>query len=125
MRQAIILIIALAAVGCVADDGDDLGEEESAASEEGESTAAPTHNPLYCPGGSGGREQPRRKHCEPSIPDTVCLECCYFNYDVVDGWRCRKYKRGSDNWNNCWGKAINDLADCQVHTCNRHGRPTR
>jgi hypothetical protein len=125
MRQATILIMVLAAVGCVADDDDENALSES---EEAESKAAPTHDPTgqNCPGGSGGgRGQPQRKHCEPSTPDTICLECCYFNYDIVDGWQCRKYKRGSNNYNNCWAKAILDLADCQVETCDRRGRPPR
>ena len=85
------------------------------------------------PGGAGGHgiggpkpdggpgPQPARKECFPTFPDEICLDCCLYNYNHVDGWKCRKYKNGSKGWRNCWAEASEKLADCQVNACDRHG----
>jgi hypothetical protein len=72
------------------------------------------------PGGGPG-PQPNRKECFATIPDDICLDCCFYNYDHVDGWKCRQYKEGSKKWRNCWADAADKLGDCQANTCNRHG----
>jgi hypothetical protein len=100
MRQATILIVVLAAVGCVADDDD----TDLSASEEAENTVAPTHDPTgpNCPGGSGGGDssggpgdQPKRKKCSRDQGLEQCLDCCFYNHDKVDGWKCRRIKGDS------------------------------
>jgi hypothetical protein len=127
MRQATILTMVLAAVGCVADDDDD--EHDLSASEEAESTAAPTHDPTgpNCPGGSGGPEpsggpgdQPERKRCLPSNPDEICLDCCWYNHYYVDGWKCRQIKHEKKR-RACWERANETLAKCQREDCDRYG----
>ena len=74
------------------------------------------------PGGGGGGPgpQPDRKQCFPTIPDEICLDCCYYNYDHVDGWKCRQHKQGSKKYKNCWAEAADKLGDCQANTCSRH-----
>lgn len=79
-------------------------------------------------GGGGGRgdggpgRKPDRKKCGPELGEEGCLACCDYNYDHVDGWECRK-KRTDKAKDECWKKAISEMARCQVDDCNRHGIP--
>ena len=126
MRPATILIMVLAAVGCVAadDDFDDLSANE-------ENAAAPTHIPDNCPGGGGGGgnpsggpgDQPTRKKCSRDQGLDACLDCCYYNHDWVDGWKCRQIKGDSQRQRakrkKCWEDAADELGRCQVQDCGR------
>ena len=98
MRQAIILSMVLAAVGCAAAD-DDTDDEDLGASE---SASAPTHNPDNCPGGSGGPEPsgkkpiPDAKDCSQILDPVECRDCCEWNVDKVWGERCRRMPKRTD-----------------------------
>lgn len=72
-------------------------------------------------GGEPG-PKPDRKVCGPELGVQACLDCCYYNYDHVDGWECRK-KRTRKAKTDCWDKAIEAMSRCQVDDCNRHGIP--
>jgi hypothetical protein len=58
----------------------------------------------------------------PEMGEQNCLDCCLYNYDHVDGWKCRKIKNDKQR-EKCWADAANDLGKCQVETCDRHGLP--
>jgi hypothetical protein len=73
-------------------------------------------------GGGGPGPKPDRKVCGPELGVQACLDCCYYNYDHVDGWECRK-KRNRKAKKDCWDKAIEAMSRCQVDDCNRHGIP--
>lgn len=116
MRQATILIMALAAVGCVADDDD----AELAGEDEADSTAAPTHNPELCPGGSGGEPYPvpapRDCTTEPTLEQ--CLTCCDWNVEKVWGENCRRMpgrtKKQRKEKALCWERAERLRGECQA-----------
>jgi hypothetical protein len=112
-------------VGC-ADYVDDDPEEEA----EEVSYANETHNPDNCPGGSGGGEpsggpgdQPERKKCSRDQGLGQCLDCCFYNHDKVDGWKCRRIKGDSPRQRaereRCWRDAVNEQSRCQVEDCGR------
>jgi hypothetical protein len=125
----------LAGCSFVDDDGTLEEHEESGVSDAGdtgESTAAPTHDPTgpNCPGGSGGGDQsggpgdqPQRKKCSKDHGLEKCLDCCYYNHDHVDGWKCRGIKGNSPaqraKRKRCWEDAANELGRCQVQDCGR------
>jgi hypothetical protein len=51
------------------------------------------------------------------------LDCCYYNYDKVDGWVCRQIKGDSNRQKakrkKCREKAIKEESRCQVEDCGR------
>lgn len=106
-------------VGCI-DPPDD--------EDEGEATgAAIIEHGDPCPGGGGDPgggpgPQPDRKRCLPSNPDEICLDCCFYNYNYVDGWKCRQLK--GKKAQQCWSRAADELARCQTNDCDRHGPVT-
>ena len=120
MRQATILIMVLAAVGCVVDDDD----PDLSASEEAGSTAVPTHNPDNCPGGSGGGgggepyPVPAPRDCtrEPTLEQ--CLTCCDWNVEKVWGENCRRMpgrtKKLRQQKALCWERAEALRGECQA-----------
>ena len=73
--------------------------------------------------GTGGPgQQPNRKECFPEMGEEKCLDCCMYNYDHVDGWKCRKIK-GKKRKDKCWEDAAGALGKCQRETCERYGLP--
>jgi hypothetical protein len=117
------LILTLILVGCAAELTDESDDEES--NDDGDvSSAAETHNPDNCPGGSGGGgdpgPQPERKRCLPSNPDEICLDCCWYNHNHVDGWKCRRIKNPKKR-EACWKRAADELGRCQREDCDRYG----
>ena len=86
-------------------------------------------NPMEADGAGGGGygsggpgPKPDRKQCGPEMGEQGCLDCCYYNYDHVDGWDCRK-KTTPERERQCWAKAAEELGRCQKDVCNRHGGP--
>ena len=77
---------------------------------------------LGCGTGGPGRK-PDRKQCGPELGVDGCLDCCYYNYDKVDGWVCRKKRKDSDAERRCWEMANDGLSKCQRDDCDRHGIP--
>lgn len=127
MRDASpILIQMLIMVGCAtADlDGSDGGVSEVAVIQ--------THDPEICPGGGTGGDvdpgggpgdQPTRKKCSRDQGLEACLDCCYYNHDHVDGWKCNRIKGDSQRQRarrrKCWEDAAEELGRCQVQDCGR------
>jgi hypothetical protein len=131
MRNATpILIQTLIMVGCAT--ADPSSEEWGLDDDDGVATVAvaPTHDPELCPGGGTGGDggepgggpgdQPERKRCLPSNPDDICLDCCWYNHDHVDGWKCRRIKNEKKR-RACWERANETLAKCQREDCDRYG----
>jgi hypothetical protein len=127
------LILTLILVGCATELPDESEDDEE--SDDGDvSSAADTHNPDNCPGGGGGGggggepsggpgDQPARKSCSRDQGLDACLDCCFYNHDKVDGWKCRRIKGDSERQRakrrKCWEDAAEELSRCQVQTCGR------
>jgi hypothetical protein len=71
------------------------------------------------PGGGPG-DQPKRKNCKQEKEKGLdaCLDCCFYNHDKVDGWRCRKIKDATKR-EKCWKDAVEEQSRCQVEDCGR------
>jgi len=48
------------------------------------------------------------------------LDCCLYNYNYVDGWKCRRIKN-PDKRESCWRRAADTLGKCQREDCDRYG----
>jgi hypothetical protein len=131
MRQATLIIMVLAAVGCVADD-DDTDLSTSEASEEADSTAAPSHDPTgpNCPGGSGGPEPgggpggkpiPAPRDCTKEATWELCYACCDWNEKHSWGETCRRLPKRSRG--ECWRRLENELRPQCQRGCGRPGGP--
>jgi hypothetical protein len=127
MRQATSLIImVLAAVGCVAHDDDaDLAASEE--SEEAESTAAPTRDPTgeNCPGGSAGGEPspiPAPRDCTREPTWEQCYDCCDWNAKHVWEEACRRITKRKERAA-CWKRVETKLRPECYKGCNRPGGP--
>jgi hypothetical protein len=71
------------------------------------------------PGGGPG-DKPDRKDCT-SYSGEACKDCCYYNFDEVDGWECRKIERekGKRASGKCWREAAQRFTDCHRECRNR------
>jgi hypothetical protein len=78
------------------------------------------HSPGDGSGGGGPGPKPDRKPCEdlgqyPTVEG--CKQCCYYNYDHVDGWECRR-KRTERARARCWREATEKMGRCNAQ-CER------
>ena len=123
------LILALTLLGCATDDLPDEQEDEEEAAggaldSHGESTAAPTHNLLYCPGGSGGpggKPIPAPRDCTKEATWELCYACCDWNEKHSWGETCRRLPRRSRG--ECWRRLENELRPQCQRGCKLPGGP--
>ena len=117
-------ILTLILAGCSFDEPPlEADEDESA---EGEvSAAAPTHNPDFCPGGSGGpggKPIPAPRDCTTEPTWEQCYACCDWNEKHSWGETCRRLKRREDRAA-CWRRLENEIRPACQKSCNRPGGP--
>ena len=76
-------------------------------------------------GGGGGAGEPEpipeRKICRKEMGEEACLDCCMWNHLHVDTPKCAEVPRRKRR--KCREEATEELANCQVQDCDRHGIP--
>jgi len=130
MRQSAALILVLL-FGCATDNLPDSEQAEWDGSDDPDdhdaSSAAPTHNPDNCPGGSGGgggepSPIPAPRDCTAEPTWEQCYDCCDWNSKHVWEEMCRRI-RDKKQRAACWRRVENDLRKGCYQSCKRPGDP--
>ncbi len=71
--------------------------------------------------GPGGPKKPQRKDCAAEEDFEACVQCCWYNYDQVDGYDCRK-KPDPITRAACWQSIFPAYVACLLD-CKRRDDP--
>jgi hypothetical protein len=120
------MILVLCVCGCATDvDGGD-GNEDAEEWSDGHdaSSAAPTHNPDFCPGGSGGpggKPIPAPRDCTKELTLELCYACCDWNAKHSWGAWCKRLKEPERAA--CWMRLESERRPACYKACGRPGGP--